>query len=172
MARLGFLYAGGTIGCRGQPLAPVSGEEMHKAWATTEELPQPAQWLALDPAIDSSEATPTDWVRLMRGVLTLAERCDGVVVLHGTDTLAWSAAMLAYLSTLIGSDGVPMARLACPVVVTGAQRPLFDDDASLRAGSDAPANLTLAAAVAARPIPGCRVAFGGQIMAATRIVKV
>ncbi|MEM1346893.1 MAG: asparaginase domain-containing protein, partial [Pseudomonadota bacterium] len=47
-----------------------------------------------------------------------------------------------------------------------------DDDASLRAGSDAPANLTLAAAVAARPIPGCRVAFGGQIMAATRIVKV
>ncbi|WP_092564862.1 asparaginase [Halorubrum sp. SD626R] len=86
----------------------------------------------------------------------VAEGADGVVVTHGTDTLADTAFALDLL-----------ADLDAPVVVTGAQRRL--DEPS----SDAPANLTLAVRAAAddRFAPGVHVAFDDELHAARDVVK-
>ncbi|ELZ34242.1 asparaginase [Halorubrum tebenquichense] len=84
------------------------------------------------------------------------ERADGVVVTHGTDTLADTAFALDLLSDL-----------DAPVVVTGAQRRL--DEPS----SDVPANLALAVRAAAddRFAPGVHVAFDDELHAARDVVK-
>ncbi|WP_435074241.1 asparaginase [Halorubrum sp. HHNYT27] len=81
---------------------------------------------------------------------------DGVVVTHGTDTLADTAFALDLLTDL-----------DAPVIVTGAQRRL--DEAS----SDAPANLTLAVRAAAddRFAPGVHVAFDDELHAARDVIK-
>ncbi|MGM0684033.1 MAG: asparaginase [Halobacteriota archaeon] len=86
----------------------------------------------------------------------VADGADGVVVTHGTDTLADTAFALDLLTDL-----------DAPVVVTGAQRRL--DEAS----SDAPANLTLAVRAAAddRFAPGVHVAFDDELHAARDAVK-
>jgi len=86
----------------------------------------------------------------------VADGADGVVVTHGTDTLADTAFALDLLTDL-----------PAPVVVTGAQRRL--DEPS----SDAPANLTLAVRAAAddRFAPGVHVAFDDEIHAARDVVK-
>ncbi|MFC7323440.1 asparaginase [Halorubrum rutilum] len=86
----------------------------------------------------------------------VAEGADGVVVTHGTDTLADTAFALDLLTDL-----------DAPVVVTGAQRRL--DEAS----SDAPANLTLAVRAAAddRFAPGVHVAFDDECHAARDVIK-
>jgi L-asparaginase len=86
----------------------------------------------------------------------VADGADGVVVTHGTDTLADTAFALDLLTDL-----------DAPVVVTGAQRRL--DEAS----SDAPANLTLAVRAAAddRFAPGVHVAFDDELHAARDVIK-
>ncbi|MDZ5812596.1 asparaginase [Halorubrum sp. AD140] len=86
----------------------------------------------------------------------IADGADGVVVTHGTDTLADTAFALDLLTDL-----------PAPVVVTGAQRRL--DEAS----SDAPANLTLAVRAAAddRFAPGVHVAFDDELHAARDVIK-
>lgn len=86
----------------------------------------------------------------------VAEGADGVVVTHGTDTLADTAFALDLLTDL-----------DAPVVVTGAQRRL--DEPS----SDAPANLTLAVRAAAdrRFAPGAHVAFDDELHAARDVIK-
>ena len=86
----------------------------------------------------------------------VADGADGVVVTHGTDTLADTAFALDLLTDL-----------GAPVVVTGAQRRL--DETS----SDAPANLTLAVRAAAdgRFSPGVHVAFDDELHAARDVVK-
>ncbi|MGF1552847.1 MAG: asparaginase domain-containing protein [Paracoccaceae bacterium] len=177
-ARLRLIYAGGTIGAAGRPLAPLPGNAFRERWdrAVPPCLPAVADvdWTCLAPAIDSTDATPADWGRLARAVVeAAAEGASAAVVLQGTDTLANAAAALAFLTTAVEGarpeSARPVARLAMPVVLTGAQRPLFDGDAVAK-GTDALDNLALACE-AAREGPGVRVAFGGRVMPGARVVK-
>ncbi|MGL4995885.1 MAG: asparaginase domain-containing protein, partial [Deefgea sp.] len=80
---------------------------------------------------------------------------DGFIVLHGTDTLAWTAAALHW----------QLAHIDKPVVVTGSQRPW------LQSGSDAPANVELALRAATGPQAGVIVAFGGQLLPGYAVKK-
>jgi len=66
--------------------------------------------------IDSSLMTPAHWLTLARRIreAQLHKSCAGVVILHGTDTLAFTAAALSFL----------LLDLSMPVVLTGSQRPL------------------------------------------------
>lgn len=171
---IAVLYTGGTIGCTGCPLAPLGGRAFGSRWedcAAT--LVEPVPLIeTVEPALDSTDMTPEGWIRIARRSLALVEQGHAVVVLHGTDTLAWTAAALAMLSTLIGADGHAAGRLAAPLVLTGAQRPLFADGRGLRAGSDAPDNLVLAASAAGERRVGAWVAFGGSVLPAARVMKV
>lgn len=164
MPTLHVLYTGGTIGSAGQPLKPMAGDEFSRlldgvpgfaghcldggevAWTLS----------CLEPPLDSADMAPPDWLRIARATLERSVGCDGVVILHGTDTLAWTAAALSFL----------LAGMQIPVVLTGSQRPLA------AAGTDAIDNLRLALREAAGGRPGVRVAFGGQVLPATGVLKV
>lgn len=113
----------------------------------------------LNPAIDSANADAETGARIARAVRARVRtsRPSGVVITHGTDTLAYTGARIAF-----ELDG-----LGVPVVLTGSQR------AHGVAGSDAPANLALAikaAVKASSDAPAC-IAFGGSLMPAIRATK-
>lgn len=158
------IYTGGTLGMQETPrgLAPGGDIEARLARALAS-LPAnlvaglPAyRLLAFDDPIDSSAATPADWSRLAGDIAARYRDYAGVVVLHGTDTLAWSAASLAY--QLQGIDR--------PVVLTGAMQPLEAEQ------SDAADNVALALQFAANPaLREVAIAFGGRLMRGTRARK-
>lgn len=93
--------------------------------------------------MESADITPAGWERVLRAVRSAGDGTPTVVT-HGTDTLAWTAGMLA------AAGG-----WTAPVVVTGANTPFGE------AGSDAAANLAAAAAVARQAGPGVHVVFTG-----------
>ena len=98
--------------------------------------------------LDSTNITPTQWERIAQGVAGRRQAHDGIIITHGTDTMAYTAAALYYM----------LEHIACSVVLTGAQRPLGME------GSDAEANLRLAARAALSGHSGVMIAFGGRII--------
>jgi L-asparaginase len=81
---------------------------------------------------DSSNIRPTDWVALARRLDASMEKWDAFVVIHGTDTMSFTASALSYM----------ILNPTKPIIVTGSQRPLMD------ARSDAPRNLIYAVELA------------------------
>ncbi|MFP4137005.1 MAG: asparaginase [Halomonas sp.] len=158
------IYSGGTLGMveTGRGLAP-GGEIAPRLDRALAALPPatgaglPAyEVIAVDAPIDSSAATPSDWSRLAGIVAARHRDHAGFVVLHGTDTLAWSAASLAY--QLQGIDR--------PVLLTGAMQPLEAP------GSDAADNVALALRFAANPaLQEVAIAFGGRLLRGVRARK-
>lgn len=158
------IYAGGTLGMVASPSGLVPGGDIEarlaRALATLPPERQAAlpdyRVLALDVPIDSSAATPRAWQRLGGEIAARFLDHAGIVVLHGTDTLAWSAASLAY--QLQGLDR--------PVVLTGAMQPLEAP------GSDAADNVELALRFAANPaLQEVAIAFGGRLLRGVRARK-
>ncbi len=105
--------------------------------------------------LDSSDMQPHHWVELAAVVHDALPRYDGVVVVHGTDTMAYTASALAFL--LPGLDR--------PVVLTGAQRPLVE------VRTDARANLVDACMLATMPVPEVGIAFGSRLLRGCRATK-
>ena len=102
-----------------------------------------------EPLLDSANARPADWLRIARDIAQHRHHYDGFVVLHGTDTMAYTASALAFLLRGLGK----------PVVVTGTQIPL----GVLR--SDGRQNLLTAVLVAARDdVREVCLVFGSQIL--------
>ena len=106
--------------------------------------------------LDSSNIRPEEWKQLARQIYTLRGGYDGIVVSHGTDTMAYTASALTFM--LPGID--------LPVVFTGSQLPLAD------VLSDGPDNLRTAFAMAASGVPGVFLAFDRKVMRGCRAVKV
>ncbi|MEM6930718.1 MAG: asparaginase, partial [Myxococcota bacterium] len=113
MKRVLILHTGGTLGMEGSPLQPgrFSAELL-------EHVPELELLAEVDVRIvcnlDSSDLGPPQWQALARIISTERADWDGFVIIHGTDTMAYTAAALAM--TLRGLDR--------PVILTGAQRPL------------------------------------------------
>ena len=111
------------------------------------------------PLLDSCDIDAAHWLMMHRHIESLLNRCQAVVVLHGTDTLAYTASALSMLGP----------RRKGAVVVTGAQIPLTAE------GSDAEANLRLAIDTAAGDLGELQgdtvVAFGGRVMRGVRVTK-
>lgn len=110
-----------------------------------------------DPLLDSSDMRPADWQRLADTLVEHQEGVDGFVVLHGTDTMAYTASALAFL--LEGLDR--------PVVLTGSQVPLAE------ARSDARENLITSLLLAVRDdLAEVVVHAGGRLLRGVRATKV
>ena len=162
--RIRVLYTGGTIGMQASAsgLAPASGFEarMSEHLASQPELKVP-QWSfrEMSPLIDSANMTPAYWLRLRSAIIEAVEQdgCDGVLVLHGTDTLAYSAAAMCF--QLLG--------LPAPVLFTGSMLPAGVPD------SDAWENVSGALQALGKGQPhGVQLYFHGELMAPTRCAKV
>ncbi len=105
--------------------------------------------------LDSGDLQPHHWVELAEFIHKELELYDGIVVVHGTDTLAYTASALAFL--LPGLDR--------PVVLTGAQRPLFE----IR--TDARTNLVDACHIATLGVPEVGIAFASKFLRGCRSTK-
>ena len=106
--------------------------------------------------LDSSNIRPEEWQRIAQAIFEGRAGFDGIVVSHGTDTMAYTASAVTFM--LPGID--------LPVVFTGSQLPLTD------MLSDGPDNLRTAFAMAASGHPGIFLAFDRKVMLGCRAVKV
>ena len=106
--------------------------------------------------LDSSNIRPEEWQLIAREIFEQREGFDGIVVSHGTDTMAYTASAVTFML-----PGIDM-----PVVFTGSQLPLAD------MLSDGPENLRTAFAMAASGCPGVFLAFDRKVMLGCRAVKV
>ncbi len=152
-----MLTTGGTMasGEMGDGLAPrLSGEELLALCPGVRETAE----IDVEPvlSIDSSNMQPEHWVLLARRIADTLGAYDGVVITHGTDTMAYTASALSFM--LLG--------IRIPVVLTGSQYPAGET------GSDAPRNLLEAFAVArdAR-FAGVYIVFCGRIIKGCRATK-
>lgn len=152
--RLLFVHTGGTIVMAGRPgpLEPVLQDVMSYVRGL-EELVE-VEGLSLC-NIDSTDMTPDHWESIAETVEAQRERFDGFVVLHGTDTMAYSASAVSYLL-----DGLDR-----PVVFTGSQRPIAD----IR--TDARMNLVHASICATLDVPEVGIYFGDHLFRGNRTTK-
>lgn len=105
---------------------------------------------------DSSEMQPELWTRLGRGLFKKLKAFDGVVITHGTDTLAYTASALSFM----------LPNVERPIVLTGAQRPLHE------VRSDARLNLIDAVTAALDGPREVTVCFDSHLYRGNRIRKV
>jgi L-asparaginase len=157
--RLVLLHTGGTlVMSRGE-----SGQLTPDAYAAdvARELPVLAKIADIETRIvmnaDSGDIQPDDWRTLARAVHdALSEpETDGVVMIHGTDTMAYTASALALM----------LGPLPKPVVLTGAQHPL----SAVR--TDARSNVIDACSVATLGVPEVVITFAGRALRGVRATK-
>ncbi|WP_028880052.1 asparaginase [Terasakiella pusilla] len=159
--RILIVYTGGTIGMRksDRGYQPVEGfaDLLAKRLEgrTLTPLPQ-YDLIEFETLIDSANVTPADWSKIAACILKRKDSYDGFVILHGTDTMAYTASALSFI--LMG--------LNKPVIFTGAQIPLIE----LRndAFSNVVTSLILAADYSLNEV--C-IYFNGRIMRGNRSRK-
>jgi L-asparaginase len=167
-----IVYTGGTIGMGpkdpsnpASPLVPKSLEELKHDVPTLKELEDKGivfSFTSFEPPLDSSDVTPRHWVEIARKIRDGYDSHGGFVVLHGTDTMAYTASALAFL----------LENLAKPVVVTGSQLPISE------VRTDAVQNLVSSIYIAAHEalglpkIPEVVLCFSTKILRGCRATKV
>ena len=113
-----IIYTGGTIGMVKNPetgaLQPYHFEDIYKLMPVLRNFDYKLESVSFDPLIDSSNVTPSFWVKLATVIEENYEKYDGFVVLHGTDTMSYSASMLSFM----------LENLNKPVIFTGSQLPM------------------------------------------------
>lgn len=136
------IYTGGTIGMMMDPkihtLVPFEFKNIHQQLPMLHLVEAEITFNEMLPLIDSSDTNPDFWIRLAKMIQEEYDHFDGFVVLHGTDTMAYSASALSFL----------LEDLSKPVIFTGAQLPL----GVIR--TDGRRNILNAIAIAAEHIDG------------------
>jgi len=151
-----LLTTGGTIAS----MPGGEGLEPHRSDVMNRELEQLRTYYDITVqdimCLDSSNMRPEEWETIARSVFESRGTCDGIVISHGTDTMAYTASALTWM----------LPNIDLPVVFTGSQLPLAD------MLSDGPDNLRTAFAMAASGHPGVFLAFDRKVMLGCRAVKV
>lgn len=106
--------------------------------------------------LDSSNMQPEEWAMIARRIYAASSTVDGIILTHGTDTMAYTASALSFM----------LMNLSIPVILTGSQLPLSHP---LSDGVD---NIRIAFAAAKSELKGVYIAFHRKIMLGTRCVKV
>ncbi len=156
MKRIALLATGGTIASLASEngLAPaINGEQLLHYCPR---IKQNYEIIVRDVfSLDSSNIQPEEWQILAWHVKEVADEVDGMVITHGTDTMAYTAAALSFL----------LLSIEKPVVLTGSQLSIAAPF------SDAPGNFEEAFIAAANLPAGVYIAFHHQIILGTRAVK-
>ena len=159
--RIYVAYTGGTIGMKksDQGYVPVDGHLTDSINALPEfhrdEMPD-FTINEYQPLIDSSNMTPRDWQRIADDIKAHYDEYDGFVVLHGTDTMAFTSSALSFM----------FENLCKPIIVTGSQIPL----SQLR--SDGQVNVLNSLYIAANyPINEVGLFFNNKLYRGNRSIK-
>lgn len=161
-----IIYTGGTIGMMEDPingtLRPFDLSRIIEYIPEIKTYDYHIESVSFDPPIDSSNIDTLTWVRLAETIEEHYDAFDGFVVLHGTDTMAYSASALSFM----------LEDLAKPVIFTGAQLPI----SSLR--TDGKENLITSIVIAAfkeygKPVvPEVCIYFENKLFRGNRTSKV
>ncbi|OQY60715.1 MAG: L-asparaginase 1 [Desulfobacteraceae bacterium 4572_88] len=157
-----IVYTGGTIGMKptsaGYAPAPGYLEQQMAAMPEFRDPAMPDYTInEYNPLLDSSNMTPDNWLEIAQDIAEHHEHYDGFLVLHGTDTMAYTASALPFM----------LQGLRKPVIITGSQIPLRE----IR--NDARDNLITALLIATGfAIPEVCLFFGSKLLRGCRSVKV
>ena len=162
-----LIYTGGTIGMMKNPV--TGALENFNFDQLLEYVPEIKGFnldifsIAFEPPIDSSDITPESWSQLVKIIYSNYEQYDGFVILHGTDTMAFTASALSFM----------LEGLMKPVILTGSQLPI----GALR--TDGKENLLTAIEIAAAKhedgtpiVPEVCIFFHEKLMRGNRTTKV
>ncbi len=116
--RVLIIYTGGTIGMGQNPetgaLEPLDLNNLISCMPEFSMLQTGIDTYQFTPPIDSSDMSPRLWAQLVRIISDKYEEYDGFVILHGTDTMAYTASALSFM----------LENLTKPVILTGSQLPI------------------------------------------------
>lgn len=137
-----IIYTGGTIGMVNDPktgaLIPFDFKQIQQNVPELARLNYQLDVYSFDPILDSSNMTPEIWGDIAKLIRDKYEDFDGFVILHGSDTMAFTASALSFM----------LENLSKPVVLTGSQLPIGE----IR--TDAKENLITALEIAATKVDG------------------
>src|SRR5690554_5684981 len=160
-----IIYTGGTIGMVQHPgsgtLAPMNFDQIEREVPELKKFNYNINTVVFDPLLDSSNVTPSVWVKIATVIKENYIKYDGFVVLHGTDTMAYTASALSFM----------FENLTKPVVLTGSQLPI----GTLR--TDGRENLITAVEIAAAKengrsvVPEVCIFFDSELYRGNRSVK-
>ena len=113
-----IINTGGTIGMvrdkETGTLHAVRGDELFRHIPILSQLDEQIDFYSFDPLLDSSNMCPQHWIEIAGVIEENYEKYDGFVVLHGSDTMAYTASALSFM----------LENLNKPVIFTGSQLPL------------------------------------------------
>jgi L-asparaginase len=165
MKKILIIYTGGTIGMVNNPLTgaliPFDFEQIKQNVPELARLNYKLEVHSFDPILDSSNMHPDVWVKLASIIENRYHDFDGFVILHGSDTMAYTASALSFM----------LENLAKPVVLTGSQLPIGE----IR--TDAKENLITALEIAATKsrghamVPEVCIYFDYQLLRGNRAIK-
>ncbi len=167
MSKVLLIYTGGTIGMgrngKTGALEPLQFDQLSKQMPEMEQVSAEIDVHQFAPPIDSSDMTPQLWAHLVKIIADGYDRYDGFVILHGTDTMAYTASALSFM----------LENLTKPVILTGSQLPI----GQLR--TDGKENLITSIEIASakhddgRPIvPEVCIYFSGKLLRGNRSTKI
>jgi L-asparaginase len=159
------IYTGGTIGMikdeNTGSLVPFNFKNTYELIPILEKFEYTLDFFSFDPIIDSSNALPEHWIKIAEVIESNYSDYDGFVVLHGSDTMAYTASALSFI----------LENLNKPVIITGSQLPIGD----LR--TDGRDNLITAIEIAASKIdctpvvPEVCIFFEDKLLRGNRTIK-
>src|SRR5690606_1042070 len=118
MTRILIIYTGGTVGmmqdASSKTLRPIGFEEIKNNFPELERLNYQWEVYTFDPPLDSSDMNPEVWARIATIIEENYTAYSGFVILHGSDTMAFTASALSFM----------FENLDKPVVLTGSQLPI------------------------------------------------
>ena len=161
-----LIYTGGTIGMNRNPLTgalePFDFEHLLSKVPELAQFKTEIATYQFSPPIDSSDMSPQFWTDLTKLIADRYNEFDGFVILHGTDTMSFTASALSYM----------LQNLTKPVILTGSQLPI----GQLR--TDGKENLITSIEMAAAKhqdgtpkVPEVCVYFNGHLMRGNRTTK-
>lgn len=160
-----IIYTGGTIGMVQNPktgsLKPIDFDHIKTQVPELKVFPYVLKTITFNPIVDSSDMDPSIWIRLAKIIKENYELYDGFVILHGTDTMAYTASAISFM----------LENQTKPVIFTGSQLPI----GQLR--TDGKENLITSIEIAAAQkneqalVPEVCIFFENQLFRANRTTK-
>ncbi len=158
MKKILILHTGGTMGMTASATPTLIGNDFkHSLFQYIPDIKAVAEieFVALL-SIDSSNISVNHWIQIANVIEANMDKYDGFVIIHGTDTMSYTASALSYM----------LGNLPKPVVLTGSQRPLSE----IR--TDAKNNLINAIELATLDIPEVSVFFDNKLFRGNRSKKI